>query len=136
MTSNLPLDKRGYAGAERNRVMSPEDVIWARAEYFAQRITTRQLSRQFGLGMDSVRRMLRGDTYGNIEGATPRAQEAKAEVLNIDDGGVFDRLMNTPENDRRKTPKPPPIDPFAPGEVDPVAVFLGEQPPPKDEKLG
>src|SRR4051812_7104667 len=89
---NNPLDKRGYQGPERNRQLGPAEVVWARTEYMEGRVTPRQLSRQFGMGIESVRRMLRGDTYANIGEAIPRVGEA-ANAMEVNDGGAFERLI-------------------------------------------
>lgn len=71
------IDPRGYAGGERNRQIEPKDVIWARQAYHNGEVTTRQLSVMFGMGVESVRRMLRGDSYANVGEALPREQDAR-----------------------------------------------------------
>lgn len=85
-------DARGYQGGERNRALSPQDVYWARGEYYAGRVGARQLAFQFGMSVDSVRRMLRGDTYANVGEAPGRALEAH-RVQEVDDGGALERLL-------------------------------------------
>lgn len=91
MTSQSPIDPRGYMGAERNRQLSPHEVQQARQLYHARQVTARQLAMQYHLSVDSVRRMLRGDTYANVGDALPRATELATE-LDVDDGGAFERL--------------------------------------------
>lgn len=108
MADSLPLDKRGYAGSERNRQLDPNEVIWARTQFAQGAVTPRQLARQFGLGIESVRRMLRGDTYANIGEALPRAEEVK-QATTLDDGGALRRLL------RESEALPPPL---KPAEVD------------------
>lgn len=69
MTKNA-ADSRGYVGAERRRVLTPAHVAWARDASFrgATAPAIRQALAGVGidLGIESVRRMLRGETYGNV----------------------------------------------------------------------
>lgn len=74
------LDERGYAGGERNRVLSPEEVQWARMEYAKRRESARSLADRFELSIDSIRRMLRGETYRNVATALPRAEQFRQET--------------------------------------------------------
>lgn len=85
MRQPLPVDQRGYVGAEKNRELSPEQVIWARGEYFDGRVTPRQLAMMWNMGIESVRRMLRGDTYANVGQALPRAEVANRAVEAVDE---------------------------------------------------
>lgn len=130
-----PLDRRGYQGPEKNRQLDPKEVVWARNEFFAGRVTPKQLSRQFDMGIESVRRMLRGDTYANVGEALPRANDAQA--LTVDDGGALERLLHAspPAGQAAKADVLPPS--FAELEDEPVdgeeAVlkFLRDELPPK-----
>lgn len=72
------MDPRGYAGAEKNRRLEPQEVIEAREAYFQRRTTTRHLAAQLGISVESVRKMLRGDTYGNVGQALPLATAVRA----------------------------------------------------------
>lgn len=85
MRQPLPVDQRGYVGAEKNRELSPEQVIWARGEYFGGRVTPRQLALMWNMGIESVRRMLRGDTYANVGQALPRAEVANRAMEAVDE---------------------------------------------------
>lgn len=87
---STPIDQRGYVGSERNRVLSPADVVWARAEHAAGRVTAPQLARMWGMGVESIRRMLRGDTYTNV-GQTPT--HTPPQEAPVADGGAFERLV-------------------------------------------
>lgn len=75
-----PVDSRGYAGAERNRQLDPEQVVWARRAAFNREVTPRQLADMWNMSPESVRRMLRGETYSNVGMAMPRAQEASRRM--------------------------------------------------------
>lgn len=63
-------DSRGYIGAERKRVLTPEQVMWAReasnAGASAAEIQRALAEVGVPLAVESVRRMLRGETYGNV----------------------------------------------------------------------
>ena len=72
------IDARGYAGGEKNRQLTREQVVWARRAAFEQRATAAEIRAalaRVGVNMstDSVRRMLRGETYGNVGVQLPRA---------------------------------------------------------------
>lgn len=100
MPKQNSLDRRGYRGSERNRVISPEEVIIARQRYEAGEVTPRELAESFGMGVESVRRMLRGDTYGNVGKAVQRATDfADGEMEGIREGAKrlidFQRSLGT-----------------------------------------
>lgn len=82
VTANIAgsVDGRGYRGSEKNRKLPPEEVMWARAEYFEGRVTTRQLMIKWGLGKDAVGKILRGDTYGNVGMAPVMAEALQAQL--------------------------------------------------------
>lgn len=84
---DLPLDKRGYRGAEKNRAIGPQEVLWAREGYHKGELSAREIAERFDMALDSVRRMLRGDTYRNVGAALPR------EGTDLDDGGMMERLI-------------------------------------------
>lgn len=86
------VDPRGYVGSERNRTLGPEEVLWAREAYQKGEVTARQLAKQFGMSVDSVRRMLRSETYANVGEALPRAAEVVAADAPM--RGGFDRLLD------------------------------------------
>lgn len=92
------VDARGYVGSQKNRKLKPEEVIWGRDAYFQQRITVRQLARMWEMSADSVRKVLRGDTYADVGAALPRAEEV-AQAMEINDDGALERLL---EAQRRK----------------------------------
>ena len=105
MARNSPINRMGYVGAEINRTLTPEEVVWAREEYAEGRVTVRELSQLHRMGAESVRRMLRGDTYANIGRALPRQQEF-AQQREIHDGGALQRLLKQQEEiDKKEEPK-------------------------------
>lgn len=64
------MDSRGYVGGERKRVLTPEQVMWAR-EASNGGASAAQIQRALAdvgvwLATESVRRMLRGETYSNV----------------------------------------------------------------------
>lgn len=77
--------------------------MWAREEYHAGRITARELAETFDLALDSVRRMLRGDTYRNVGMAIPREPIART----LDDGGALKRLLAYQEEVNARGPASP-----------------------------
>jgi hypothetical protein len=91
------VDQRGYTGAEKNRALTPEEVIWAREAYFRNELNARQIAAKFGLGTDSVRRMLRSETYANIGKALPRAAELDrmGEMEAAESDALLAQLMET-----------------------------------------
>lgn len=71
------IDSRGYVGGERNRTLTPEQVVWARTMSHERRASAgeiRDALTRVGIYMsvDSVRRMLRGETYSNVGVQLPR----------------------------------------------------------------
>lgn len=100
--ANRIVDDRGYAGSERNRVLDPRLVMWAREKYALREISAVGLARQLGMGVESVRRMLRGETYANVGQALPR-EHLVEESLRVDDGGALERLL---ERQRELDEKP------------------------------
>lgn len=82
------MNKHGYLGAEKNRMLGPKQVLTARVDYRAGRVQVKELASIFGMSPDSIRKMLRGDTYGNVgEMRTPARESQAGEV-----GGSLDRL--------------------------------------------
>lgn len=69
MTKNA-ADSRGYVGAERKRVLTPAHVAWARDAAFrgatAPQIKDALSKVGVSMGLESIRRMLRGETYENV----------------------------------------------------------------------
>ena len=64
------MDSRGYIGGERKRVLTPEQVMWAR-EASNGGASAAQIQKALAdvgvwLATESVRRMLRGETYSNV----------------------------------------------------------------------
>jgi hypothetical protein len=49
------------------RRISYEQAIWIRERVLDGRMTTRQASKATGIGIESIRRIVRGDTYANPE---------------------------------------------------------------------
>lgn len=80
MTQGRVMDDRGYTGSERNRVLSPEEVVWARSQYAARAVSAAGLARQWGMSAESVRRMLRGETYSNVGQSLPRETLPEPEL--------------------------------------------------------
>lgn len=101
----MPMDVRGYRAGEKNRLLDPEQVMWAREEYHFGRITARELAKQFGMSLDGVRRMLRGDTYANVAEAIPRVPIARQ----LDDGGALaDIIAHAKKLEEQGGPRPQP----------------------------
>lgn len=91
------VDPNGYAAGERNRRLTPEEVFTAREQYFAKKVTARQLAFKFGLSTDSIRRMLRSETYANVGEALPRAEELDRMRALPDADEMVKRLMEEQE---------------------------------------
>ena len=73
------IDSRGYVGGERNRALTPEQVVWARQAAFEKGAPAAAIRDALGrvgitMSVDSVRRMLRGETYGNVGVQMPRVE--------------------------------------------------------------
>ncbi len=96
------IDSRGYVGGERKRVLTPEQVLWARdAAHKGHSATSIQAAlREVGIdmGAESVRRMLRGETYSNVGRqiqsglVAPAAPEAPSLVTDAEVAASADRL--------------------------------------------
>lgn len=115
-----PLNQHGYVGAEKNRMLTPEQVLWAREEYYHNRVTVREMAKSFNMSVESVRKMLRGDTYSNVADALPRATGA-AQQREIHDGGALQRLLAQQAEIDRGEPKIdeilPKVAPFDPAKA-------------------
>lgn len=86
-------DERGYTASEKNRQFSPEQVVWARNAVFHRRTTASEIARLWGVGTESVRKMLRGDTYANVGRQLPAPQQSvEREIDNIGEK-VFQELL-------------------------------------------
>jgi hypothetical protein len=122
------------------RRITYEQAVWIRERVLDGRMTTRQASKATGIGIESIRRIVRGDTYANPEidsygrdqaqrrGCAPPPTEEEQEA--IDHGareswGKLQRaIAEREETERRpnwiehisgKPPqarRPPPPDPF------------------------
>jgi hypothetical protein len=124
------------------RRISYEQAVWIRERVLDGRMTTRQASKATGIGIESIRRIVRGDTYANPEidsygrdqatrrGCAPPPTEEEQEALDrgareswgklqraIAEGEEAERRSNWIEHISGKPPqvrRPPPPDPFHP----------------------
>jgi hypothetical protein len=110
----MQADGRGYVSSEKNRRLSPEEVVWARQAVERGSQSPKSLSTAWGMSVDSVRKMLRGDTYGNVGQGNappttltkdPRERTPTREDLPDDEAAAsLSRLSTAIEEEKARDP--------------------------------
>lgn len=76
-------------GAAFNRVLTDEQVVSARARYADRKVSPTQIAREFGISKGSVRKMLRGETFGYLPGAVAIKTGYRADHWTLHDDAVL-----------------------------------------------